>query len=172
MASGCTVPGQFQANGSFAFTLKFCVITSIGVSMQAQDMMINEQLSIMFASFNVRSLTNTVTISGTSAIEAAQQGEAFANQIIAALNGLSLAASEGAAVASGEALAGEIIALFGPNLTEEEAAAAVTAGEALAAEIVATLTPVLGAPGLTPADIEAINAALLAAGGLDALGPP
>lgn len=59
MAAGCGTPGQFQQGSNlFAFTLRFCVITSIGVSMQAQDMIINEQLQIMFSSLNLLNVSN------------------------------------------------------------------------------------------------------------------
>jgi hypothetical protein len=43
-------------NRAYAFVLKYCVITSIGVTMQAQDMMINEQLQLLFCSMNMRAL--------------------------------------------------------------------------------------------------------------------
>lgn len=54
LATGCQDPGQFAQ--VYAFSLKFCVITSIGVSINAQDMMINEQLQLMFASLNLNGI--------------------------------------------------------------------------------------------------------------------
>ncbi len=52
MATGCRQIGGFDQ--VYAFSLKFCVIMSIGVSIAAQDMMINEQLALMFGSLNMR----------------------------------------------------------------------------------------------------------------------
>lgn len=40
------------ATPTFAWVMKFCLITSIAVSVNAQDMMVNEQLQMMFASLN------------------------------------------------------------------------------------------------------------------------
>ena len=56
LATGCRATGEFASvNGQiYAFTMKFVVITSIGVTMAAQDMLINEQLSAMFASLNLK----------------------------------------------------------------------------------------------------------------------
>ena len=55
MATGCQLVGGF--NQAYSFAMKFCVITSIGVSVQAQDMMINEQLQIMFASLGMKGVS-------------------------------------------------------------------------------------------------------------------
>lgn len=52
MGTGCKITGQFGQ--AYAFQMKFCVITSIGVSVSAQDMMINEQLQVMFASLGMK----------------------------------------------------------------------------------------------------------------------
>jgi len=52
MATGCSSIGAF--NQAYSFSLKFCVIMSIGVSISAQDMMINEQLQLMFASLGMK----------------------------------------------------------------------------------------------------------------------
>jgi hypothetical protein len=54
MATGCRGAGEF--NQKYAFTLKFCVIISLGVSVAAQDMLINEQLSLLFCALNLRAL--------------------------------------------------------------------------------------------------------------------
>lgn len=51
MATGCTGAGNLAR---VAFKLKFCVITTIGVSVTAQDMMINEQLQLMFCSLGMQ----------------------------------------------------------------------------------------------------------------------
>ncbi len=55
MATGCTTVGQFAQ--AYSFAMKFCVITAIGVSVQSQDMMINEQLQIMFASLGMKGVS-------------------------------------------------------------------------------------------------------------------
>lgn len=52
MATGCRTTGGY--NQPYSFAMKFCVIMSIGVSVQAQDMMINEQLQVMFASLGMK----------------------------------------------------------------------------------------------------------------------
>lgn len=52
MATGCSKVGEFAQN--YAFGMKYSVMTSIGVSMQAQDMMINEQLQLMFSSLTMK----------------------------------------------------------------------------------------------------------------------
>lgn len=55
MATGCSTIGGF--NQAYSFSMKFCVIMSIGVSVQAQDMMINEQLQVMFASLGMKGVS-------------------------------------------------------------------------------------------------------------------
>lgn len=57
MATGCSSIGGF--NQVYSFSLKFCVIMSIGVSVNAQDMMINEQLQLLFASLGMKGVTNS-----------------------------------------------------------------------------------------------------------------
>ena len=54
MATGCNAAGD--NNQAYSFAMKFCVISSIGVSVQAQDMMINEQLQVMFASLGMKNV--------------------------------------------------------------------------------------------------------------------
>lgn len=56
MATGCRAIGDY--NQSYSFSMKFCVIMSIGVSVAAQDMMINEQLQVMFASLGMKGVNN------------------------------------------------------------------------------------------------------------------
>lgn len=46
--TGC---GETDVDGYVAYTCYFCVITSIGLGVRAQDMLINEALRIMFSSF-------------------------------------------------------------------------------------------------------------------------
>lgn len=62
LAAGCSFPGEFRSVNAqlYAFTMKYVVITSIGVSMTAQDMMINEQLMAMFSSLNLNQVTSPV----------------------------------------------------------------------------------------------------------------
>jgi hypothetical protein len=55
MATGCKKPGDF--NQAYSFTMKFCVIVSIGVSVASQDMMINEQLQVMFGSLGMKGVS-------------------------------------------------------------------------------------------------------------------
>lgn len=55
MSAGCKQVGS--ANQQYSFGLKFCVIMSIGVSVAAQDMMINEQLQLMFASLGMKGVS-------------------------------------------------------------------------------------------------------------------
>lgn len=58
MATGCNVVGENSAQQNYSFSMKFCVIMSIGVSINAQDMMINEQLQVMFASLGMKGVNN------------------------------------------------------------------------------------------------------------------
>lgn len=51
MSTGCRQIGDFAQQ--YRFSLKFCVISSIGVSVASQDMLINEQLQVMFASLGL-----------------------------------------------------------------------------------------------------------------------
>jgi len=46
--TGC---GDAEEGGYASYTCYFCVITSIGLGVQASDMLINESLRIMFSSF-------------------------------------------------------------------------------------------------------------------------
>jgi hypothetical protein len=39
-------------NGTYAFTIKFAIIIQLGITVQAQDMVINEQVGMMFAALN------------------------------------------------------------------------------------------------------------------------
>lgn len=55
MATGCQQIGGFAQ--AYSFQMKFCVIMSIGVSVVAQDMMINEQLQVMFASLGMKGVS-------------------------------------------------------------------------------------------------------------------
>jgi hypothetical protein len=41
------------AGGSSKFSMKFCVITTIGITIGAQDMIVNEQLQLMYVSLEV-----------------------------------------------------------------------------------------------------------------------
>lgn len=45
----CSEAGNFQ---KIAYTLRFCVLMQVGVSVQAQDMVINEQSQLMFSGLN------------------------------------------------------------------------------------------------------------------------
>ncbi len=50
--TGCQAAGEVEAfQGFVSYTSYFCVITSIGLGIQAADMLINENLRIMFSSF-------------------------------------------------------------------------------------------------------------------------
>jgi len=58
LATGCGPSGTAAANSnkSFSITMKFCLIVSIGISLNANDMMINEQLQVMYASLGMKDL--------------------------------------------------------------------------------------------------------------------
>lgn len=55
MSAGCAQVGSFNQN--YAFSMKYCVLISIAVSVAAMDMMINEQLAVMFASLGMRGVS-------------------------------------------------------------------------------------------------------------------
>lgn len=50
VAAGCDIGDIGPAQSSVTYTCHFCVITTVGVSVQARDMIINESLQIMFSS--------------------------------------------------------------------------------------------------------------------------
>lgn len=52
--SDCTIgiPLLAAANNPVSYTCKFCVITMVGVSIGAQDVIVNESSSLMFAGFD------------------------------------------------------------------------------------------------------------------------
>ncbi len=52
LAGGAAAVGGGGA-GKMVYTLKFCVLIQVGVSLQAQDMVINEQSQIMFSGLDV-----------------------------------------------------------------------------------------------------------------------
>ena len=56
MSAGCTAIGSYSQN--YNFSMKYCVIVSIGVSVNAQDMMISEQLQLMFASLGMQGVSS------------------------------------------------------------------------------------------------------------------
>ena len=55
LATGCSTIGSFAttAGQKYRFSVKYCVITSIGVSMTAQEMLVNEQLQMLFCSLSM-----------------------------------------------------------------------------------------------------------------------
>ena len=55
MSAGCTTVGSFNQN--YNFSMKYCVIVSIGVSVNAQDTMISEQLQMMFGSLGMQGVS-------------------------------------------------------------------------------------------------------------------
>lgn len=59
LASSCI--GTAAASGVIDLVAMFCVITSIGVSVNAGDMIVNESLSLMFGSFNIMDGINAAT---------------------------------------------------------------------------------------------------------------
>ncbi len=91
LSAGCKVIGEFQGQ-TYAFSLKFCVITSIGVSMTAQDMIINEQLQVMFGSLGMRGVNVPGPIGQNGIDGAANTASPF---------GIDGAANAGAGVFSG-----------------------------------------------------------------------
>jgi len=46
--------GGATASGSYTFIIRYVVITNIGIAVAAQDMIINEQLQLMFISLEVK----------------------------------------------------------------------------------------------------------------------
>lgn len=44
--------GTSFSSGTYAFTIKFAVIIQLGITIQAQDMVINEQVGMMFAALD------------------------------------------------------------------------------------------------------------------------
>jgi len=50
--SGVAVTGD--RNIELVYTLKYCVLTQIGISLQAQDMIINEQSQVMFSGLDLK----------------------------------------------------------------------------------------------------------------------
>ncbi len=59
MATACTSPAT--SNSNYGWKMSFCVITSISVSVNAQDMLVNEQLQMMFAALNLNAPTSAAT---------------------------------------------------------------------------------------------------------------
>ena len=53
--TGCNSSGGTGGlgGGTYAFTLKFAVITNLGIQIGAQDMVINEQVSLMFSAMDL-----------------------------------------------------------------------------------------------------------------------
>lgn len=66
------------------FSVQHCVITSLGITVGAQDMMINEQVQMMFGSLNLQNSDNQLeidtqidTLNADAANQAGEQGGAF-----------------------------------------------------------------------------------------------
>lgn len=56
LETGCSADGGIGGGlGSLAFLIKNCVITGLGISVGAQDMIINEQFQAMFVSLELQS---------------------------------------------------------------------------------------------------------------------
>lgn len=51
--AGVIAPTGGLTGGAYAFTLANCVIVNIGMSVAAQDMIVNEQLQLMFIALNL-----------------------------------------------------------------------------------------------------------------------
>lgn len=54
LQNGCTTPAANAATSS-KYDIYFCVITQVGIGVQAQDMVINEQSQMMFSSMRLAS---------------------------------------------------------------------------------------------------------------------
>ena len=58
LATGCSTVGQFIDTTSFLLSARFCVINSIAISMNAQDMLISEQLQMMYCALDITSFAD------------------------------------------------------------------------------------------------------------------
>lgn len=53
LLQGCNTPSPTTQQAQLRYILQFCVVTQIGIGLQAQDMVISENLSMMFSSLKV-----------------------------------------------------------------------------------------------------------------------